>query len=78
MKNADFCLGSGNYSHYFFISRLLCACLLAVAPSAVRDSASSNYKLDDFKSLSKKEIKSIMQVRIELSSFKSIAELLPK
>ena len=52
-------------------------CLLAVAPSAVRDSASSNYKLDDFKSLSKKEIKSIMQVRIELSSFKSIAELLP-
>ena len=53
------------------------ACLLAVAPSAVRDSASSNYKLDDFKSLPKKEIKSIMQVRlrnrIELSSFKSIA-----
>ena len=56
------------------------ACLLAVAPSAVRDSASSNYKLDDFKSLRKKEIKSIMQVRprIEFSSFKSIAELLPK
>ena len=63
---------------FSFLSNCVLACLLAVAPSAVRDSASSNYKLDDFKSLSKKEIKSIMQVRIELSSFKSIAELLPK